>query len=90
MTNLPPRKLLRYVLTISVCLTALLLSALPNNAQTGHRQKSLVTTPSTNVTKTFDPTQPKRNNPAAYRSHSSSIRHLVDFGSSNTTLSDRS
>ena len=58
MTNLLPRKLLRYLLIISVCLTALLLSALPNNAQTGHRHKSLVTIPSTNVTETFDPTNP--------------------------------
>lgn len=58
MTNLLPRKLFRYVLIISVSLTALLFSALPNNAQTGNRRKSLVTMPSTNVTETFDPTNP--------------------------------
>ena len=58
MTNPLPRTLVRYVFIISVCLTALLLSALSNNAQTEHRQKSLVTTPSTNVTTTFDPTNP--------------------------------
>jgi hypothetical protein len=58
MTNPLPRTLVRYVLTMSVCLTGLLLSALSNNAQTGHRQTSLVTTASTNVTKTFDPTNP--------------------------------
>lgn len=58
MTNSFPRTLVRYVFIISVCLTALLSSALSNNAQTGHRRKSLVTTPSTNVTETFDPTNP--------------------------------
>jgi hypothetical protein len=58
MTNAIPRTLVRYVFIISVCLTTLLLSALSNNAQTGHRQKPLVTTPSTNVNMTFDPTNP--------------------------------
>jgi hypothetical protein len=58
MTNALPRTLARYVFIISVCLTTLLLSALSNNAQTRHRQKPLVTTPSTNVTKAFDPTNP--------------------------------
>ena len=58
MTKLLPRNLLRYVLIISVCLTALLLSARSNNAQTGHPRKSPVSIRSTNVTETFDPINP--------------------------------
>ena len=58
MTNPLPRTLVRYVFIISICLIALLLSPLSKNAQTGHRQKPLVTTRSTNVTTTFDPTNP--------------------------------
>lgn len=55
MTNLLPRQLLRYVVIVSVCLIAILLSALPNNAQTGHRRESFEATPST---ETFNPTDP--------------------------------
>src|SRR5262245_48487770 len=58
MTHPLPRTLVPYLFIISVCLITLLLSPLSNNAQTAHRQKPLVTTPSTNVTTTFDPTNP--------------------------------
>lgn len=56
MKNPLPRTLVHYVVIISLCLTALLLSSLSLNAQTGHRQKSLVTNFPTNVSETLDPT----------------------------------
>jgi len=56
MKNPLPRTLVHYVVIITVCLTALLLSPLSLNAQTGHRQKSLVTNFPTNVSETLDPT----------------------------------
>src|SRR5689334_1748577 len=56
MKNPLPRTLVHYVVIITVCLTALLLSPLSLNARTGHRQKSLVTNFPTNVSETLDPT----------------------------------
>ena len=58
MTNPLPHTRVRYAFIVSVCLTLLSFSALSNHAQTGHRQKPLVTKPSTNVATTFDPTKP--------------------------------
>lgn len=58
MKNPLPRTLVQYVVIITVCLTALFLSALSLNAQTEHRQKSLVTNSTTNVSETLDPTNP--------------------------------
>jgi len=56
MKNPLPRTLVQYVVIISVCLTALFLSALSLNAQTEHPQQSLVTNSPTNVSETLDPT----------------------------------
>lgn len=58
MINPLRRTLVRYLFINSVCLTVLFLSALSNTAQTRNRPKPLLTIASTNVTTTFDPTNP--------------------------------